>query len=59
MAVTRSGVFIFGSAGARDLFEHLGRDEAERVRKGARRALVRGVGWLLGADESEIAGVEQ
>ncbi|AFR98986.1 hypothetical protein CNAG_05559 [Cryptococcus neoformans var. grubii H99] len=53
------GSLSSGSAGARDLFEHLGRDEAERVRKGARRALVRGVGWLLGADESEIAGVEQ
>jgi hypothetical protein len=25
------------------------------VRRGARRALVKGVGWLLGAEESEIA----
>ncbi|KIR58083.1 hypothetical protein I314_06048 [Cryptococcus bacillisporus CA1873] len=53
------GSLSSGTAGARDLFEHLGREEAERVRKGARRALVRGVGWLLGADESEIAGAEQ
>ena len=30
--------------------------EAERVRQQARRALVRGVGWLLGADEDEMGG---
>jgi hypothetical protein len=33
----------------------LGEDDVERVRRGARRALVKGVGWLLGAEESEIA----
>ncbi len=33
-----------------------GSAEAERVRLQARKALVRGVGWLLGADESEIDG---
>jgi len=32
-----------------------GTAEAERVRQQARKALVRGVGWLLGADEREIA----
>lgn len=32
--------------------------EAERVRQQARKALVRGVGWLLGADENELAGRE-
>ena len=36
-----------------------GAAEAERVRQQARRALVRGVGWLLGADESEIDGGER
>lgn len=30
--------------------------EGERVRLQTRRALIRGVGWLLGADEKEIAG---
>ncbi|WRT65435.1 uncharacterized protein IL334_002378 [Kwoniella shivajii] len=40
----------------RELFEGIGADEAERVRLGARRALVRGVGWLLGAEEGEITG---
>ena len=30
--------------------------ERERVRLQARRALVKGVGWLLGADEKEITG---
>ncbi|WVQ73871.1 hypothetical protein IAR50_003452 [Cryptococcus sp. DSM 104548] len=48
-----------GSTGTRELFDHLGREEAERVRKGARRALVRGVGWLLGADENEISGADE
>ncbi|KAK8861318.1 hypothetical protein IAR55_002137 [Kwoniella newhampshirensis] len=43
----------------RELFEGLAGDEAERVRLGARRALVRGVGWLLGADESEIVGTDR
>nr|XP_031859120.1 uncharacterized protein CI109_005470 [Kwoniella shandongensis]KAA5526192.1 hypothetical protein CI109_005470 [Kwoniella shandongensis] len=43
----------------RELFEGFAGDEAERVRLGARRALVRGVGWLLGADESEISGAER
>ena len=38
-----------GGAGA-------GTVEAERVRRQARKALVRGVGWLLGADEGEIEG---
>lgn len=53
------GGFLFlGSVGVWDLFEYLGRDEVERVRKGVRRVLVRGVGWLLGVDESEIVGVE-
>lgn len=33
----------------------LGMDDAERVRRGARRALVKGVGWLLGAEEGEIS----
>jgi hypothetical protein len=28
----------------------VGMDDAERVRRGARRALVKGVGWLLGAE---------
>ncbi|WWD08644.1 hypothetical protein V865_006757 [Kwoniella europaea PYCC6329] len=48
--------------GTRELFENLGvgvgggMDEAERVRQGARRVLVRGVGWLLGAEEGEITG---
>ncbi|OCF58295.1 hypothetical protein L486_04326 [Kwoniella mangroviensis CBS 10435] len=44
--------------GPRELFENLGGgiDEAERVRQGARRVLVRGVGWLLGAEEGEITG---
>ncbi|WVQ83558.1 hypothetical protein IAT38_005699 [Cryptococcus sp. DSM 104549] len=46
-------------SGTKELFEGLGGDEAERVRQGARRALVRGVGWLLGADESEITGGER
>jgi len=32
-----------------------GTAEAERVRQQARKALVRGVGWLLGADEREIS----
>ncbi|OCF34580.1 hypothetical protein I316_03621 [Kwoniella heveanensis BCC8398] len=44
----------------RELFESFGVgggvDEAERVRQNARRALVRGVGWLLGAEEGEITG---
>ncbi|WVQ94410.1 hypothetical protein IAU59_001489 [Kwoniella sp. CBS 9459] len=44
----------------RELFENFGVsggvDEAERVRQNARRALVRGVGWLLGAEEGEITG---
>ncbi|WVW79731.1 hypothetical protein I302_101701 [Kwoniella bestiolae CBS 10118] len=48
------------SHGTKELFENLGvgqgMDEAERVRQGARRALVRGVGWLLGAEEGEISG---
>ena len=30
--------------------------EGERVRVQARRAIVKGVGWLLGADEKELAG---
>ncbi|WVO17946.1 hypothetical protein L204_105644 [Cryptococcus depauperatus] len=47
------------TGGARELFEGLGRDEAEKVRKGARRAIVRGVGWLLGAEEDDITGVEE
>ncbi|ORX36407.1 secretory pathway protein Sec39-domain-containing protein [Kockovaella imperatae] len=35
-----------------------GAAEAERVRQQARRALVRGVGWLLGADEKELGAGE-
>jgi len=35
-----------------------GTAEAERVRQQARKALVRGVGWLLGADEREVVGDE-
>ncbi|WWC87530.1 uncharacterized protein L201_002420 [Kwoniella dendrophila CBS 6074] len=50
--------------GTRELFENFGTnvahginiDEAERVRQNAKRALVRGVGWLLGAEEGEITG---
>ena len=30
--------------------------EGERVRVQARRAVLKGVGWLLGADEKEISG---
>ena len=30
--------------------------EAERVRHQARRAVLKGVGWLLGADEKEVTG---
>lgn len=36
-----------------------GTAEAERVRQQARKALVRGVGWLLGADEREVSGEER
>ena len=36
-----------------------GTAEAERVRQQARKALVRGVGWLLGSDEREVAGEER
>ncbi|WWC59962.1 uncharacterized protein I303_102525 [Kwoniella dejecticola CBS 10117] len=43
----------------KDLFENLSpSEEAERVRQMGRRALVRGVGWLLGAEEGEITGGE-
>ena len=42
---------IFDGAGVKP-----GTAEAERVRQQARKALVRGVGWLLGADEDEIVG---
>ncbi|WVR04045.1 hypothetical protein IAU60_001044 [Kwoniella sp. DSM 27419] len=53
-----------GTHTPRELFDGLGLgagvgaagEEAERVRQGARRALVRGVGWLLGAEEGEITG---
>lgn len=40
-------------AGGRDEVG-LGLEDVERVRRGARRALVSGVGWLLGAEEGEI-----
>jgi hypothetical protein len=36
--------------------EAVGAEEGERMRHQARRALVKGVGWLLGADEKEIGG---
>lgn len=43
-----------GGRPAKALFDDAG--EAERVRVQARRALVKGVGWLLGADEKEVTG---
>lgn len=51
-----------GSHGSKDgrdaaaLFDRHTDGGNEGVREGAKRALVKGVGWLLGADESEIAG---
>ncbi|TXT11031.1 hypothetical protein VHUM_01782 [Vanrija humicola] len=46
-----------GSGGGRDaaaLFDRHADSGDEGVRAGAKRALVKGVGWLLGADESEM-----
>lgn len=43
-----------GLAGRGGREEGLGLEDVERVRRGARRALVSGVGWLLGAEEGEI-----
>ncbi|WOO78903.1 Neuroblastoma-amplified sequence [Vanrija pseudolonga] len=51
-----------GSHGSKDgrdaaaLFDRHADGGNEGVREGAKRALVKGVGWLLGADESEIVG---
>jgi hypothetical protein len=38
------------------MFEETGLEEREKMRHQARRALVKGVGWLLGAEEKEIVG---
>ncbi|ORY29557.1 secretory pathway protein Sec39-domain-containing protein [Naematelia encephala] len=45
-----------GTVGDRGFGEIFDTADGERVRQGARRAFVKGVGWLLGADEKEISG---
>jgi hypothetical protein len=48
------GRALDGLAGLGGREDGLGLEDVERVRRGARRALVSGVGWLLGAEEGEL-----